>query len=164
MGSWILVVSLLIGFVSADESASYSAPTQTGYGAPDAGYGAPGTGYGTAPSYGPEEEIDMGKMIKDLLPLFLAVFAAILLASLIGPLLAGLLGLLSPLLGPIGAGKASLANLVLNQFGLQLCDLGLNAFPGRSFSRELSDDYNIDPALVDMLTGKVADAIRRYSS
>jgi len=181
MDRWLFIVCALIGFVSADEA--YSAP-QTGYGAPSDGYGppadvygAPDTGY-TAPEYGGAtgpsytatgsggDLFDLAKL-EELAPLFLAVFAAIILANLLGPLFTALLGLkaglVTPLLGPIGDAKGSLVNIILGFFGLQLCDAALNAFPAGG-REDLASQWNVSPELLDLLTGKVADAVRSYSS
>lgn len=158
---------------------AYGAPDPgTGYGAPETGYGPPATGYGSGSGYEATAAADGGKdilaLITELLPLFLAVFAAIILAGLIGPLLAAILGLIVPLfapLGPIAGGaKGSLWNLILGLFGLQLCNLStppvavppFAGFWGRSLE-DVTADLNIDPDLVNLVTGKIQEAFLRYA-
>jgi hypothetical protein len=178
MSGWVYIVScvLLSVIVSGDEG--YSAPP-TGYGPPAEAYGVPetayappATGYGaTGPSYtatggGGDDLLDLAKL-EELAPLFLAVFAAIILANLLGPLISALFtvktNLVSPLIAPIGAAKGSLVNLILGVFQLQLCDLNGNAFPGTGRD-DVAAEWNINPALLDILSGKVTEAIHSYSS
>jgi len=157
---------------------AYGAPDPgTGYGAPETGYGPPATGYGSGSGYEATAEAegkDIVALITELLPLFLAVFAAIILAGLVGPLLAAILGLIVPIfapLGPIvGGAKGGLWNLILGVFGLQLCNLDATpvavppfaGFFGRSLD-EVTADLNIDPELVNLVTGKIQQAVLRYA-
>lgn len=185
MSRAVFIVCALIGFVAADDgyaapqASGYGAPAPavTGYGAPDAAYGAPETGYGPpATGYGapaPITEgggdlIDLGKL-EELAPLFLAVFAAIILANILGPLVGALFGLkaglVAPILGPIGSAKGSLVNIILGIFGLQLCDLTGAAFPAakkRSFEDGAPSEVNSE--VMELLMGKVGEAIQKYSS
>lgn len=175
------------GFVAADDgyaapaASGYGAPAPqaSGYGAPEAAYGAPatggGSGYGApATGYGPPEEtsgsgdlLDLGKL-EELAPLFLAVFAAIILANILGPLVGTLFGLkaglVAPILGPIGDAKGSLVNLILGVFGLQLCTADLAAFPAKKRSFDDSAPSEINSELMQMLAGRVSEAIQKYSS
>lgn len=184
---FIVCAFAFVGFVAADDgyaapaASGYGAPAPqggSGYGAPEAAYGAPvtggGSGYGApATGYGPPEEtgsgdlLDLGKL-EELAPLFLAVFAAIILANILGPLVGALFGLkaglVAPILGPIGDAKGSLVNIILGIFGLQLCDANLAAFPARkrSFGDEAPSEMNSE--LMQMLAGRVSEAIQKYSS
>lgn len=184
MSRAVFIVCALIGFVSADDG--YAAPQPSGYGAPapavtgygapevaygapDTGYGAPATGYGAPePQEGGGDLLDLGKL-EELAPLFLAVFAAIILANILGPLVGALFGLkaglVAPILGPIGSAKGNLVNIILGIFGLQLCDLTGAAFPGtgkRSFSSDAPSEVNSE--VMELLMGKVGEAIQKYSS
>jgi len=161
---WLLLVCVGVAMsdqsassYAAPQAASYSAPPATSYGSPPTGgtgYAAPATGYGAPATgsgyetggtgYGPTgaEEVDAGKDIASLIPLFLAVFAAVILASLLGPLLGAILALIVAILPGALTPKAVLWNFILNFFGLQLCDQQAVpvAFPGRAFtSRAFAD-------------------------
>lgn len=182
----IVCAFAFVGFVAADDG--YAAPAPSGYGAPApqaSGYGAPepaygapvtggGSGYGApATGYGPPEEtgsgdlLDLGKL-EELAPLFLAVFAAIILANILGPLVGALFGLkaglVAPILGPIGDAKGSLVNIILGIFGLQLCDTALAAFPAKKRSFDEAAPSEINSELMQMLAGRVSEAIQKYSS
>jgi len=184
----IVCAFAFVGFVAADDAyaapaaSGYGAPAPqaSGYGAPEAGYGAPvtggGSGYGApATGYGPPDQtgsgsgdlLDLGKL-EELAPLFLAVFAAIILANILGPLVGALFGLkaglVAPILGPIGDAKGSLVNIILGIFGLQLCDANLASFPAtkkRSFEDAPSE---MNSELMQMLLGRVSEAVQKYSS
>jgi len=163
-------------------STGYAAAS-TGYGPPDTGYASPSTGYQStgydAPSqtYGAVDEgdggfpFDLSKLVN-ILPLFLAVFAAIILSQLFAPLIALIFG---PIIGAIvglfgivpgfnpGAIKAGLLNVVLNPFGLQICNLAVPPVAFPPGKRSLGDAFSISPDVVDKVASMLEKAIETYS-
>jgi len=172
MARLLIVAFALVSCVFADDP-GYSAPS-TGYGAPNT-YAAPADNYGV-PTYGeptgygaPVVEDDGGfslDKLKELLPFFLAVFAALIVAQLLAPLVALLfnakLGLFGGLFGGLAGGKIDLLNAILGPFNLAICTIDPLEIAGNG--REFASGFNMNPELVDLLTGKLYDAIQTYSN
>lgn len=173
---FLICAAALVATAVADDAsyaapaASYGAPAAQSYAAPSysapaASYDAPADGYG-APSYndpstGYGQVADPGNNIfsldrlLELIPFFLAVLAAIIIAQIIAPLIALLFNAKIGLLAPLGNAKISLINSVLSPFGLALCTTNpLAIATGRSFSEE----YGINPEIVDFVTKGIAKA------
>merc|ERR1711973_21365 len=112
-------------------------------------YGVPT--YGEPSGYGPPADaggdgFNLDKILE-LLPFFLAVFAAIIVAQLLAPLIGVLF---SAVLGP---------------FGLAICNIGppLTVAGNAGRSNDASG-FSLNPELVDLITGKLYQAIESYSN
>lgn len=172
MARFLILAVCLVGAVLADDG--YLAPDQ-GYAAPNNGYAAP-SGYNAptapqeygvpsydAPEYGAPEEKDLFNLDKilELAPFFLAVFAAIIVAQLFGGLFGTLFNAKLGLLAPFGTAKIDLINAVLNPFNLSLCTVTPLAVAGSG--RSFASGFSLNPELIQLLTGKLHDAITAYS-
>lgn len=174
MARLLMVAVALVGSVLADDS-SYAAPTGS-YGAP-AGYAAPSAPadnygvptYGEPSGYGPPADaggdgFNLDKILE-LLPFFLAVFAAIIVAQLLAPLIGVLFSAKVGLLAPLAGAKLDLINAVLGPFGLAICNIGppLTVAGNAGRSNDASG-FSLNPELVDLITGKLYQAIESYSN
>ncbi len=144
------------GYAAPAAQSGYSAPAQSGYGAPAGGYDAPSAGYADYDTgYGYEETaaaptssggLDPLAFIEEFIPLFLVVIAAVIAAGLLGPLFSQLLMLLVALLPGALSIKAPIIQAILGPFNLGLCNINANAAPtlvtGRSMDGFEDNEYS----------------------
>jgi len=170
MARFLIVALSLVGCALADDG--YAAPS--GYGAP-AGYAAPSasadygvpsysepSGYG-APAEGGNDLFNLDKILE-LVPFFLAVFAAIIVAQLLAPLLGVFFNAKVGLLAPLANSKIDLFNAILTPFNLAICTTNPLAVAGTNAGRNLASGFSFDPELVNMITGKLYQAIESYNN